>query len=275
MTHTHYLEKVMKTVVDVKDRFIELLMVTAMMATLAVAASPSAAERGAAAAAGVDAVQGLNLVREQAVHVAVEGFIRSRLEGKVDPAERFEVGVRWQGDILLDAPLGRLEFKLKPISTGSFRGPTVVRLEILVDKVTEKTLTLTADTRFYREVLVTTRSIRRGSLLTDDMVELVERDVTKLRFGYFTKPSDLRGMQARRPVGFGDILNEEHAELIPLVKRGDGVIMTARSQNMLISAQGVALQNGGIGEQIRVKNTDSGKTILARVLEDGSVMAGL
>ena len=262
-------------VVDVKDRFIELLMVTAMTATLAVAASPSAAAQGAAAAAGVDVVQGLNLVREQAVHVAVEGYIRSQLEGKADPAERYEVGVRWQGDILLDAPLGRLEFKVKPLSTGSFRGPTVVRLEILVDAVTQKTLTLTADTRFYRDVLVTTRSIRRGSLLTDDMVELVERDVTNLRFGYFTKPSDLRGMQARRPVGFGDVLNEEHAELIPLVKRGDGVIMTALSQNMLISAQGVALQDGGIGEQIRVKNTDSGKTILARVLEDGSVRAGL
>ena len=257
-----------------KDRLTTLLI----LAVTSLAAVPLRAEQVTDGAANVGAettVQGLNLVTEQAIHAAVEGYIRSRLEDKVDPAERFEVDIRWQGDVLLDAPLGRLEFKVKPISSGPFRGPAVVRLEIRVDAVTQKVLTLTSDTRFYRDVLVTTRSIRRGSLLTEDMVELVERDVTNLRFGYFTDAAELHGMQARRPVGFGDILNEEHAELVPVVKRGDGVTMTALSHNMLISTVGVALQDGAIGAQIRVKNADSGKVILARVLEAGSVGAGL
>ncbi len=249
------------------------LAILAMLALTATAA-PAAAQQQPQLELTDESVRPLNVITQQAVHVAVEEYVRSRLDGKTHVDERFDIHIRWQGDILLDAPIGRVSFEVHPVSPNPFRGPAVVRAEILVNERTEKVLTMTVDTRFYRDVLVTTRAVRRGTLFADDMVELEERDVTNLRYGYFSDVAALSGMQARRPVGAGAVVNERHVELIPVVKRGDGITMMAQSPNMQISASGVALQDGGMGEHIRVKNTDSGKIVIGEVVDAGTVQVG-
>ena len=249
-------------------------MLTGALLALAATASPATAQLQSQRELTDEPVRPLNVITEQAVHLAVDEHVRSHLEGKVDVDERFDIHTRWQGDILLDAPIGRVSFKVRPVSPNPFRGPSVVRAEILVNERTEKVLTMTVDTRFYKNVLVTTRAVRRGTLFADDMVELEERDVTNLRHGYFSNIAALSGMQARRPVGAGAVVNERHVELIPVVKRGDGITMMAQSPNMQILANGVALQDGGMGEHIRVKNTDSGKIVIGQVVNAGTVQVG-
>jgi flagella basal body P-ring formation protein FlgA len=55
-----------------------------------------------------------------------------------------------------------------------------------------------------------------------------------------------------------------------LVKRGDAVRIVARSDQIEVSMAGEALDGGGRGSTIRVKNA-SGITIRARVTEMGQV----
>ena len=52
---------------------------------------------------------------------------------------------------------------------------------------------------------------------------------------------------------------------------GDNVTIYATTRTLTIKTTGVALQDGNIGEQIRVKNQKSGKTISARVKDVESV----
>ena len=51
--------------------------------------------------------------------------------------------------------------------------------------------------------------------------------------------------------------------------------MTVVSKHMQLVTSGLALQDGGAGERIRVKNRDSGKIVSGRVEEDGTVRIGL
>jgi len=85
----------------------------------------------------------------------------------------------------------------------------------------------------------------------------------------------IQGLQARRTVGIGDIITEKHVEKIPVVRRGDAIRLIARAGRMSMSAVGEALQDGGIGDRIRVKNSDSGKVVYGQVLEDGAIQVGL
>ena len=214
----------------------------------------------------------LNVVPEIAIHQTVETFVRGRLRDDevAMRASRVEIHTRWQGDIVLDL-VGDVELKVRPVSPRAFRGPTVIRVEVLVDGETERTITATVDTRLYERVAVTARAVRRGSLFSETAIELAERDVTNLRHGYFRDLTELASLQAVRPIGFGAVVTRRHAEAVPFVRRGDDVVIVLVSRNMHMSAVGVALQDGVIGARIRVKNIDSGKIVFGIVEEDGSI----
>ncbi|MFC1526840.1 flagellar basal body P-ring formation chaperone FlgA [Candidatus Latescibacterota bacterium] len=231
----------------------------------------------AAPTCGVEASQdppALSMVSQQDVHEAVERYVRSRLEGTLSPEDRVEVHTRWQGDLLLDVA-GRVEYRVRPLSSRPFRGPSVVRVDVVIADKVAKAITLTVDTRVYRPVLVTTRALRRGSPITADMLETMERNIAKLRHGHYSDLAQLEGMQTRRPVGYGDVLTGQHVEPVPVIHRGDEVTVTVQSANMQMSVRGIALQDGGIGSRIRVKNADSGKVTSGVIVDSGTVRAGV
>jgi len=250
--------------------------VTALVALallLASVAGPSHSDPAREDVAGAAAGQALGVVTDGAVHRAMEDFVRSSLAGEVEEGDRIEVRTRWQGDLLLPQA-GPVEFSVKPLSSRPFRGPRVVRLEILLAGAVHKVLTLTVDTRLYREVLVSTQTVRRGAVMSDEMVELAERDVTSLRYGYFGDLAALEGMRAARPISYGDVVSRRHLEPIPVVHRGEEVLLTLESENMRLTARGTALQDGGIGTRIRVKTMDSGKVLSGLVVGAGMVHLG-
>lgn len=212
------------------------------------------------------AAQAVTGVTQEQIHQAVEAYTRGQLEGKTDASERVEINVRWQGDIALDGD-GKPEVLVRRLSGRPLRGPTVLRAEIRLAGRTERVMSVTADVRYFRPVLVATRNIRRGEKLLADLFEVQERDVTRLRDGYFDLDAVLEGMQARRPLGFNDILSRDHVQKIPVVRRGDVLSLVLEAGNMQITTRATALKAGGVGDRIRVRNADSGK-ILEGVVAD-------
>lgn len=183
---------------------------------------------------------------------------------------RHEASARWQGDILLATP-GVVDFRVRAMSARPFRGPTVVRLELNVDGQLERALTVTVDCRLYGDVVVTNHALRAGSALTAAALAVEERDVTSLNQGCFTSVEDLVGMQARRPIGVGEVVSRTHVEPVPVVRRGDEVALSLETGTMSLVAGGVALQDGGVGQKIRVRNADSGKVLYAEVVDAATV----
>ena len=215
-----------------------------------------------------------NLVSEQVIHRAVERFVHAELEGRVDRQKRFEINTRWQGDVELGIQ-GDVEIAVRRISVNPFHGPTMVRVELQVEGETRRALTVTVDTRFFKEVLVTTRGIRRGEDFTLDMFELIERDITEEKDGYYTDFAELTDLQAKRPLGFDRILAYRYVEKVPVVHRGDEVQLVVQAGNMQISTLGVALQDGGVGTRIRVRNLDSGKILRGEILDSRTLKVAL
>ena len=58
------------------------------------------------------------------------------------------------------------------------------------------------------------------------------------------------------------------------VHRGDEVELVARTNRLAVSALGQAMQDGGIGERIRVKNSDSGKILYGQILDAATIQVG-
>ena len=212
-------------------------------------------------------------VSAEDIAAAVSAFVTQELQGKLEEDTRLEIDTRWQGDVTVTD--GEPEIRVRRASARPLRGPTVLRVGIDVSGQTQRAMSVTADIRHMRPVLVASRMLRRGEALTLDLVESVECDITQLRHGYFYEVEALRDMQTRRSLMAGNVLTRNHVELIPVIHRGDEVVLVARSNMLAVSARGEAMQEGGIGERIRVKNSDSGKVIYGQIVDASTIRVGL
>ena len=212
---------------------------------------------------------GFQLVSENAIHRAVEEYVRS--ETTAEPGVELDVHVRWQGEVALDCD-GPVGIQVRSISSRPFRGQTMVRAAMFCDGETRKTIAVTVNTRLHVEVLVAKRHIRRHEVLGEEMVEMAMRDITAVKAGYFTS---FDGNRTKRPVGLGAVLSADHVEPVPVIFRGDEVELVAASSGIWVSARGVATQDGSIGSRIRVRNRDSGRIVQGTVLSHGTVDMGL
>jgi flagella basal body P-ring formation protein FlgA len=241
------------------------------IAALAFAIASAAGAQPTAAPAPTAAIQ------ESLVRSIVETWTREQIEATApaddDGRTRHEIDARWQGDILLDEP-GQVEFEIRRLSSRPFRGPVVLRLELYVDGSLEKAMAVTVDCRYYREVVVATQAFRRENLIEPVGLVVEERDITRLKHGWFSHVDDLLDLRAARPIGAGEVISQRHVEQIPVVHRGDEVTLEARSANMQLLAVGEALQDGGVGERIRVRNVDTRKVVIGEIVDGGTIRVG-
>jgi len=125
--------------------------------------------------------------------------------------------------------------------------------------------------RLYRQVLVASRSLLRGTVLTDADVSLAERDVSILTQGYLTRQDEALGNKLTRPAQPDQVITPNQMEMAKVVRKGDQVVITARSGSINVRMPGEAMSDGVTGKQIPVKNQRSGRTIKARVTGPGQV----
>ena len=205
---------------------------------------------------------------------AVEEFVVSQIETELPANASVVVDVRWQNDIELDADVDPV-IRVRKSSSRKLRGPSVVRVGIDIDGETLRKMSVTADVRIHMPVLVAAHALKRGEHVEPTFFEIMESDVTKLRGAYYIDHNHLENMRLGRSIGAGDILTDQHIERIPIVKRGELIRIVARGGIFEVTIDGTAMQDGGKGDLIRVKNVDSGKVVRGHVIDPGLIEVGL
>ena len=163
-----------------------------------------------------------------------------------------------------DVPLTtKLESPAQPV------GRTTVRVSC--EGSTPWSVFVPAQVRLYRQVIVASRPLKRDSVLAAEDVTLAERDVGSLNQGYMTALDQVVGNKLTRASQPHQVITPNQISLAEIVRRGDQVVISARNAVINVRMPGEALSDGALGEQIRVKNTRSGRTIKARVTGAGQV----
>lgn len=122
-----------------------------------------------------------------------------------------------------------------------------------------------------RPILVASRNLGRGDLITDQDFALELRDVSSLGNNTISDPARAIGQQARRPISQGDSIRLTSLTAPRVIEKGDMVTMTATSGGISVVTTGIAMSGGKVGEQIRVQNQTSERVIKARVTGRGQV----
>jgi flagellar basal body P-ring formation protein FlgA len=112
-----------------------------------------------------------------------------------------------------------------------------------------------------RTLVVTATPLPRGKVLTAGDVILAQREVGAAPGGYLTSVDAAVGRVLRRQAAAGVVLAPGLLEAPLLVRRGEPVILQARSGGIAVQMAGVARADGALGDKISVENVSSKKIL--------------
>ena len=195
-------------------------------------------------------------------HAVSEYLQRSNIAGRHEiQINRLDPRLRLP---LCDQPLTTtLESPAEPIGR--------VTLRVRCDGNAPWTVFVPGQVRLYREVVIASRPLKRDNLLTERDIVLAERDVGLLNQGYLTALRQAAGKKLTRTLQPDQVLAPSYVQLADAIRKGDHVVISARSGGISVRMPGEALSDGIVGKQISVRNQRSNRIIRARVVGPGQV----
>jgi flagella basal body P-ring formation protein FlgA len=165
----------------------------------------------------------------------------------------------------------RLRLQANVRSSGSSMvGRVVVDVAVLVNDQKRAVVPVSLDVHLQQQLAMTSRRSEAGEVLSKENL-IPERRLVRGVNPYLTFAECAAGRRAKRAIPAGQLLApcdvEAEAAGRFLVKQHDLVKLTAKVGAMRVTALGEALQDGGAGQSIRVRNVDSKNVILGRVVD--------
>jgi flagella basal body P-ring formation protein FlgA len=124
-------------------------------------------------------------------------------------------------------------------------------------------------------VLVTRQPLARGTRIEADDLELVERNLSHLPYGYYTDPQPIAGQLAKRTIAAATVITPPMLEAPRLVKRGERVSVIAERGPLQIRTSGKALSDGKSGEIIQIRADGSRRIVDGVVIGQGVIKVTL
>jgi flagella basal body P-ring formation protein FlgA len=170
-------------------------------------------------------------------------------------------------------PRLRLSKCSQPLQTFFPQGRRGSRMTVGVRCQAPKRWTIYVTAQIHQRVqaLVAKEYLRRGRILSREDLVPKQFELNQLKFGYFTDINEVLGKTLKRHLNRGAVLTPSNIVVTKVIKRGERVSIIAETGGISVRASGEALEDGGLGDIIRVKNLNSKKVIEARIEAPGRV----
>ncbi len=167
-------------------------------------------------------------------------------------------------------PLGEVSYKVIPGQTNII-GSRHLTVLFRIDGEMVKNVTIRGKLQAIAPVVTATKSLSRGSVITNRDIRLKECELAGLRDPCFRIES-VQGKRLKRKIDSGEVIEQHDLTLPIMVNRGQLVTMVAKKGPLKIKAKGVACSDGKQGEVIKVRNTNSQREIFCKVTGHGQVL---
>ncbi len=131
---------------------------------------------------------------------------------------------------------------------------------------------ISASVKYYpvKKVVVAKRYIPKGSVISVYDVKLSKVKIKKDE-RYFTNVNEVIGRKVKFSIKANEPIKEKYIQKNFIVKRNTNVEVVFQRGSFKIKLLGRALENGQLGDLIKVRNLSSGKVILCRVIGQNRV----
>lgn len=121
------------------------------------------------------------------------------------------------------------------------------------------------------EVPVLTRKFAAGEVITGEDIGMQQLPSSRVRKTMILDVAQIVGKTPRKIISPDRPIRENELSSPVVISKGAAVQMNYRSGNMQIQALGEALEEGGIGDVIRLRNTDSRSVVRGKITAPGRV----
>jgi flagella basal body P-ring formation protein FlgA len=150
-----------------------------------------------------------------------------------------------------------------------------LNVDVLSEGRIAQTFSVVAQVSLMRQTVVARRAINQGATIQRQEVELIPLTLSRLDQTGLTDPARAIGQRAKRFIPTGSVIDPETLESVPLVTRGQLVTLTSVSGSVRVVTTAKAMQNGLLGDVIRVRSLNRDRVELeAVVLGPGEVRVG-
>lgn len=126
--------------------------------------------------------------------------------------------------------------------------------------------------KHFKKIPVASKQLYKGETISDDDISYQRVEVTQYADDEIITDKSLIGKVLKNGIIKGSPFIFKNIKLENTVKRGDKIEIIAQSGAVMVRTLGIALQDGAVGDQIRVKRDGSGNTILqGEVAGDGRI----
>lgn len=115
-------------------------------------------------------------------------------------------------------------------------------------------------------VPVLKRAVQSGDVIVKSDLKWANVEARRANIHAVQSNSDIVGMAARRPLMPGRVLRQNDFEVPAVIEKGARVTMVLSAGGLRLTALGTALEDGGNGGFIRIKNVETRQTVQGRVL---------
>jgi flagella basal body P-ring formation protein FlgA len=190
----------------------------------------------------------------------------------VSPWQEEEIEIRSIDNLkAIEIPQGDVQLRIASRTAPSNYRGALLPMEAALDGRPVRSFWVKADVRVRARVVQVTKPVPyQGTLQAGDLREVV-CDIEDPRSEYFRTCEEAIGMSAKRALGPGDLLNRNWLNEHNLVRSGETVRLLAQSGGISVTTLARALQNGKLGDRIKVRNLDSDRAVTAVVTGQGEV----
>ena len=117
----------------------------------------------------------------------------------------------------------------------------------------------------FEAVLIARKNLTVGSILRENHTETKKIKRNTLPVDFYNTFEGLENYEVAKAIKAGSVIRSLNLRPARLVKRGTKIQLKILAQGMLVTATVEALEDGHIGQQIKLLNNASGKTVLGIV----------
>jgi flagella basal body P-ring formation protein FlgA len=182
--------------------------------------------------------------------------------------------IRKPKDFVVSAGRKDIRFSPRLVQTG-VRNQARVEIAVLSESNKIGVRQVTFAMIYERQQAITKVDIPAGGIINPENIK-IEKITSNDPEPVNWKPP--YGLVAKHRLPAGTVLVSNMLESLEppiILKRNQNVVIRIERPGFLITAMGIAMQDGKAGDYIKVRNTDSQRIILARIKEDGTVEPGV
>ncbi|MGK5095210.1 flagellar basal body P-ring formation chaperone FlgA [Deltaproteobacteria bacterium TL4] len=163
-------------------------------------------------------------------------------------------------------PKGELSYDIQQKGTykkeGGYRTFSVV---FSIDSKKIKTVLVRVYIKVYKDIFVAKDTIKQDHIVQETDLMKVRRNVDRLPATYIDDKNEVIGKMAKRTISPQEVMKENIMATPFLVETGERLLIVYETKSLRLTAEGIALSKGHMGDRIPVRNLESKTVVYANV----------